>query len=94
MKTFIFAALLLSSFNAMAQTSDFERGYDAGKAACVVAPTEAWVCSVPDYAAMYNCNATNSFATGTTREQAILQITGACLREAADSGISLTCQRL
>jgi hypothetical protein len=43
---------------------------------------------------MYNCNATNSFATGTTREQAILQITGACLREAADSGISLTCQRL
>ncbi len=88
MRNFIVLGLVLGSFSAFADISEFERGFLAGKETCHVdvAPTMGYVCRVPT---------TSSYSVesgvGRTKAEALLRVKPDHLGEAYESGRPPVC---
>lgn len=92
MKKLFIGLLVLGSLSVFAQDSDFERGYNKGKASCKNAQ-EAWLCTitgaVKDFGRGYTLT-----GQGPTRAEAILSIGSNWVNNAIVEGNELTCIKL
>lgn len=87
MKKFFFAVLVLCSVSALAQDSEFERGYEAGKLTCKN-PQEAWLCSIR------LGNYQPVVGSGETKAEAILSMNQFVLEDLINRGAKLNCVQL